>query len=360
MKNHNSVNGNSPISGADIALGTVSDRLQVTPACHLAAVSTQKKNIRIGTWNIRTLLHPEKIGNAKLEMKRLNVNILDLGETPWKNAGISTLVNCKFIHSGGQRHERGVELLLDEEISKCLLGYWIISDRVMLVKIKGPLFNMAVVQVYASTSESEEEDIHHFYEDLEKAIEQCISNEVLFVMGDLNAKVGSTRRGNIVETHSLDETNERGERWIKWCTANDQVIPKHLVQRTTKRKYTWRSPDDRTRNQIDYITISSRFRNAVKHTKTYLGVDCGSGHIPVVCFIQIKLRKLRKPKATKKLDLTVLKTNSVQQQFKNKVQNRYEELEAQGNCSSWEVFKEVITTSSRDTIAMKQTKVDDR
>ena len=56
----------------------------------------------------------------------------------------------------------------------------------------------------------------------------------------------------------------------------------------------------------------------------------------------------------------VVKTNSVQQQFKVKVQNRYGELEAQGDCSSWEIFKEAITTSSRDTIPIKQTKIDDR
>ena len=124
MKNHNSVNEISPISGAeDVSLGTVSHGLQVTSDWHLAIISTQKKNIRIGTWNVRTLLHFGKIGNVKLEMKRLNVNILILGETPWKSAGISTLDNCKFIHSGGQRHERGAGWLLDKEISKCFLGY---------------------------------------------------------------------------------------------------------------------------------------------------------------------------------------------------------------------------------------------
>ena len=120
------------------------------------------------------------------------------------------------------------------------------------------------------------------------------------------------------------------------------------------RKYTWRNPDDRTRNQIDYITISSRFRNAAKYTKTQSDADCRSDYTPVVCSIQIKLRKLRKPKATKEPELTVLKTNSVQQQFKIKVQNRYEELEAQGNCSPWKIFKEAITTSSIDTIPIEE------
>ena len=171
MKNHNSVNRISHISGEDVSLGTVNHGIQVTPDRHLATVSTQKKNIRIGAWNVRTFLHPGKIGNVKLEMKRLNVNILGLEETRWKNAGISTFDNCKFIHSGGQRHERGMGLLLDEEISKYLLGYWIISDRVMLVNIIGRPFDMVIVQVYAPTSKSEE-DIDHIYEDIDKAVKQ--------------------------------------------------------------------------------------------------------------------------------------------------------------------------------------------
>ena len=83
----------------------------------------------------------------------------------------------------------------------------------MLVKIKGRPFDMAIVQVYAPTSESEEEeDIDHLYEDLYKAVKQCSSNEVLFVMEDLNAKVGSTRRGNIGGTQGLGEMSERGEK----------------------------------------------------------------------------------------------------------------------------------------------------
>ena len=138
-----------------------------------------------------------------------------------------------------------------------------------------------------------------------------------------------------------------------------QMILNTWFKEHPRRKYTWRSPEDKTRTQIDYITISNRFRNAVKHTKSYPGGDCGSDHIPVVCSIQIKLKKLRKPAATKKLDLTALKTNSVQQRFKIKVQNRYEELEVQGNCSSWEIFKNAITTSSINTIPIKETKMDD-
>ena len=151
---------------------TPSHGLQVTLDRYHATVSTQKTNIRIGTWNVRTLLQPGKLENVELERNWLKVNILGLGKTRWKNVGILASDNCKFIHSGGQKHEKGVRMLLDEDGSNCLLGYWAISDRVMLVKIKELPFNMTIIQVDAPTSESDDEEIDHFYEDLDNAKKQ--------------------------------------------------------------------------------------------------------------------------------------------------------------------------------------------
>ena len=60
------------------------------------------------------------------------------------------------IYSGGHKHERGVGILLDEQISKCLIGYWTISDRIMLVKLKGKPFDISIKQVYAPTADKSE------------------------------------------------------------------------------------------------------------------------------------------------------------------------------------------------------------
>ena len=102
---------------------------------------------------------------------------------------------------------------------------------------------------------------------------------------------------------------------------DDQVILNTRFKEHSRKKYAWRRPDDKTRNHIDYITINNRFGNAMQHTKTYSGADYGSSCILVVSSIEIKPRKLKKPKATKKLDFGVLETSSLQQQFKIKIQN---------------------------------------
>ena len=116
--------------------------------------------IKIGCWNVRTLYESGKLDNLKLEMKRLKVNVLGVCETRWTSKGQNDFQSDDYrvIHSGGESHERGVGIILDKERAKCVLGYWLLSDRVMLLKLKGIPFNLAIIMVYAPTKESSEEE----------------------------------------------------------------------------------------------------------------------------------------------------------------------------------------------------------
>jgi len=102
-------------------------------------------------------------------MTRLDINILGLCETRWKNSGDFKHDDHRMIYSGGITHRRGVGLLLDEECAKCVQGYWQLSERVLLVKLEGKPINLSIIVVYAPTSDSEEAEIDEFYEQLDKA-----------------------------------------------------------------------------------------------------------------------------------------------------------------------------------------------
>ena len=69
------------------------------------------------------------------------------------------------------------------------MGYWTISDRVLLIKLKGHPSNISIIKVYATTAECHEEEINQFYDVLETAKEHCKSQEVVIIMGDLSTKL---------------------------------------------------------------------------------------------------------------------------------------------------------------------------
>ena len=361
MMNHNSKSKAKGVKGARLPQGTstspgrVSHGRQVSPDRQPATVRN-RNTIRVGTWNVRTLYQSGKLENVKQEMMRLNVNILGLNETRWLNNGEFVIDEYRLIYAGGEKHERGVGLLLDPDISKSVLGHWCVSDRVLLVKLQGHPFNISIIVVYAPTADSADEVIDTFYDSLDKAKSQCKSNDIVIVLGDLNAKVGQGTEGKAVGPHGIGERNERGDRWVQWCEGENMVITNTWFKEHPRRVYTWKSPGDIVRNQIDFIAINSRFKRAVKQSKTYPGADCGSDHVPVICTLQCKLKKLKRPKVVKILDFKQVSKPDIRQEFTVQVKNRFELLIDEGEENTWETMRNILVETAEENVLTKERK----
>ena len=353
---NNGVKGAFPSISESSSPGRDNHERQVDPDRHQASVRN-KDVIKIGTWNVRTLFQCGKLNNVKQEMERLGINLLAINETRWLNNGEIMLDGFKFIYAGGQKHEKGIGLLLDTNLTRCVLGYWAVSDRVLLVKLHGQPFNISIIVVYAPTSDSSDEEIEGFYEKMEEAKSQCKSNEITIIMGDINAKVGKGSDGKTVGPFGLGERNERGDRWVQWCHANDLVIINTWFKQHPRRTYTWKSPGDLTRNQIDFIVINERFKRAAKQAKTYPSADCGSDHVPVICTLQCRLKKVKKPKSTLKLDFAQLRQAEICQKYVTQVQNRFEELEDENDRTSWDAMKPILMEAAEDCIPKRENRV---
>ena len=98
------------------------------------------------------------------------------------------------------------------------------------VRLQGKPFNMTVIQVYAPTSNTEEAEVERFYEDLQDLLELTPKNDVLFIIGDWNAKVGSQEIPRVTGTFGLGVQNEAGQRLIEFCQENALVIANILFQ----------------------------------------------------------------------------------------------------------------------------------
>ena len=128
-------------------------------------------------------------------------------------------------------------------------------------------------QVYAPTSKSEEVEVEWFYKDLQALIELTPKKDILFIIGDWNAKVGSQETPVVTDKFGLGVWNEAGQRLIEFCQENTLVIANTLFQNHKRRLYTWTSPDGQYQNQIDYILCSQRWRCSIQSAKTRPGAD---------------------------------------------------------------------------------------
>ena len=131
---------------------------------------------------------------------------------------------------------------------------------------QGKPFNITVIQVYTPASNSEEAEVEWSYKDLQDLLELTPKKDVLFIIGDWNAKVGSQETPGVTGKFGLGIHNEAGQRLIEFCQENALVITNTLFQQHRKILYIWTSPDGQHRNQIDYILCSQRWRSSILYT----------------------------------------------------------------------------------------------
>ena len=117
------------------------------------------------------------------------------------------------------------------------------------VRFQGKSFNITVIQVYGSTSNSEEAEVERFYEDLHDLLELAPKKDVLFIIGDWNAKVGSQETPGVTNKLGLGIQNEAGQRLIEFCQENPLVIANTLLNNTR---------EDYTHGHHQWSTLKSK------------------------------------------------------------------------------------------------------
>ena len=107
------------------------------------------------------------------------------------------------------------------------------------VRFQGKPCNITVIQVYAPTSNAEEAEVERFYKDLQDLLELTPQKDVLFIMGDWNAKVGSQETPGVTGKFGLGMQNEVGQRLIQFYQENARVIANTPFQQHKTRLYPW-------------------------------------------------------------------------------------------------------------------------
>ena len=185
-----------------------------------------------------------KLEVVKQEMARVNIDILGISKLKWTGMGESNS-NDHYIYYCGQESLRrnGVAIMVNKRVQNAVLGCNLKNDRMISVRLQGKPFHITVIQVYAPTSKAEEAEAERFYEDLQDLLELIPKKDVLFIIGDWNAKVGSQETLEVTGKFGLEMRNEAGQRLIQFCQENALVIANTLFKQHKRRLYTWTSPD---------------------------------------------------------------------------------------------------------------------
>ena len=219
------------------------------------------------------------------------------------------------------------------------------------VRFQGKPFNFTVIQVYSPTSNAEEAEVNWFSEDLQDLLELTPKKDVLFIIGDWNAKVGSQETPGVTGKFGLGIQNESGQRIIEFCQENALVIANTLFQQHKRRLYTWISPDGQHQNQIDYILCSQRWRSSIQSTKKRPGADCGSDYELLITNFRLKLKKVGKTARPFSYDL-----NQIPYDYTVEVRNRFKGLDLIDRVPDelWNEVRDVVHETGIKTIPMEK------
>ena len=177
-------------------------------------------------------------------MARVNINILGISELKWTGMGEFNSDDHYIYYCGQESLRRnGVAIIINKRVQNIVLGCNLKNDRMISVRFQGKPFSITVIQVYALCSNAEKAEVEWFYEDLENLLELTPKKDVLFIIRDWNAKVGSQEIPGITGKFGLGVQNEAGQRLIEFCQENALVIANTLFQQHKRRLYTWTSPD---------------------------------------------------------------------------------------------------------------------
>ena len=213
------------------------------------------------------------------------------------------------MYSGGEKHRKGVAFIMGKRIINSVLSYQTISERHMTLKLSGRTRNVLIHQVYAPNMDDDDEEVEKLYRSIEiEGKRQKKWKDIVIVLGDFNAKVGSERYEGTVGPYGVGQSNEMGQRLIEFCVRErESFICNTWFQQKLTSRSTWRHPNGKDENQIHYILVDKRYRNSITNAKVRKDADCGSDHDPVWMNMRVKLKKQKRRHACRRWNLENLK-----------------------------------------------------
>ena len=299
-------------------------------ACNRMKTFTHPKvQLRLGCWNVRTMFAIGKTAQVCREMRKYQLEVLGVSECRWLECGkVITQEGEVILYSGGmEKHQHGVAIILSKNAAQSLMSWKPVSDRIVTARLYSKFVKTTLVQAYAPQNGSSVEAKDEFYQQLSKVYSDIPQHDMVIALGDFNAKIGCQFVGEegIVGRHVLaGDRTDNGSRFVSMCELSNMAIVSTMFPHKDIHKVTWNSPDGVTQNQIDHITINSKFRRSVIDVRAYRAADVESDHNLVVAKVKLKLASVGKKKEKRRrFDYRKLEKKEVKQKFTIELKNRF-------------------------------------
>lgn len=180
----------------------------------------RKKDLRIGTWNVRSLYRPDALNILLHTLDNYKISTTALQEIRWTSNGIIERRKHTIFYSFHEKyHVDEVEFVVSSQLKHFIIGFESISSRIGRLRLRRRFYNYSFINCHAPTEDKNRQEKETFYEKLERAYRQCPRNDAKIILEDTNAKIGQEELYRLaIGKYSLHKDNDNGVRLINMAT----------------------------------------------------------------------------------------------------------------------------------------------
>ena len=334
----------------------------------------------VGTWNVRTLLDAEdgirteraqrRSALVAKELKALRLDVVALTEVRKEGTGQleesmgGFTIFWKGLDEGIRNH--GVGFAVRTKLLNRLVTQPIgVNERLMYFRYQSEHGKyVTFVCGYAPTMKATDVEREAFYEDLQHIIDAIDQRDVIMLMGDFNARVGTDFQvyGKCIGKHGVGKCNSNGELLLEFCSRNKLAITNTMFRHRVALKGTWQHPRSKHWHLIDFVITKQIDRSVVLDTRVMRSADCSSDHRLVRSRIQLtyekKKHRYQRPLTAKKKKVNVesLKNPLMRERFQAAMDEKLSDVKLGDDTTieeNWSTFRDVVYETSLAQLGTK-------
>eukprot|EP00117_Sycon_ciliatum_P039014 scpid35652/ scgid3339/ Craniofacial development protein 2; p97 bucentaur protein len=364
--------------------------------------------LAFATWNVRSLVEDSgdericrkrqnnnlsidrKLDFLVAELRRYGIAIAAIQETKWFESDVWRADGYTFLHSGRRlpngdgpaRRNEGVGIMLNPGMTEAWRRageqWTAVSSRLVVARLKlaeaGELrvhgewqrrndLYVTVVSAYAPTSKATAPVKDHFFTDLQRVVDGVPASDVLLLLGDFNARVGSSNDAGdewraVLGRYGHGARNDAGERLLMWCATNGLSVMNTHFQKPASRRGTWMHPATKQTHLIDFIIMRQPHRRFCLDVSVMRGANCWTDHHMVRSRILLDRPLCRRPRPVPKpapVAVGKLGDPAVRKSFAEQISDKLPDTaDADTAADQWQAVKDIMCSTAEDVLGPRQ------